>query len=385
MIRLRKGCDGVRSFVGSRSTSTDATFSDYGEDCSKNGFPSPLGQSLPGYSVINWTAENSGEGPVLNWTRYINFTAVADGLVGGDLPVLALYFPVLANNPYHQLGNARYWTMIAAPLADPGLVGRREQDVWFRFAQIDCTSSRDLADTRDAYGSGSCTAKDQYWQNYWWARTPGKGADGTAFGPEVSSGAAGFYRNLLRVRRYWDATLQAEGMMELTLPDGTETNGTWLNLQARHSIVRAMITRRDTWHPSYGVSPGYGWQGQDGFQDTFATTATMALECGAMKYARGVIDNQFQFYIRGEDGMVNYRATEVPCSSRFLTILALYFSYSGDASLLLKHFEKARKLAGWLLYRRKVSLSFPEDDPRYGIPFGDDEADSYAHVGGFSG
>ena len=49
-----EGCDGVRSFVGSRSTSTDATFSDYGEDCSKNGHPSPLGQSLPGYSVINW-------------------------------------------------------------------------------------------------------------------------------------------------------------------------------------------------------------------------------------------------------------------------------------------------------------------------------------------
>ena len=67
------------------------------------------------------------------------------------------------------------------------------------------------------------------------------------------------------------------------------------------------------------------------------------------------------------------------------TILALYYSYSADAALLLKHADKARKLAEWLLYRRRRSLSFPDDDPRHGIPFGDDEADTYAHVGGFSG
>ena len=51
-----EACDGVRTFVGARATSTDATFSDFGEDCSHNGFPSALGQTLPGYSVINWTA-----------------------------------------------------------------------------------------------------------------------------------------------------------------------------------------------------------------------------------------------------------------------------------------------------------------------------------------
>ena len=85
------------------------------------------------------------------------------------------------------------------------------------------------------------------------------------------------------------------------------------------------------------------------------------------------------------DGLVNYRATEVPTCSRFLTLLALYHSYSADAELLLKHFEKARALANWLLYRRKIALAFDTDDPRFGIPLGDDEADSYAHKGGFSG
>ena len=60
-----QACDGVRTFVGARSTSADATFSDYGEDCSHNGFPSPLGTVLPGYSVINWTSVNTGEMPCL--------------------------------------------------------------------------------------------------------------------------------------------------------------------------------------------------------------------------------------------------------------------------------------------------------------------------------
>ena len=275
-----EGCDGVRSFVGSRSTSTDATFSDFGEDCSKNGFPSPLGQSLPGYSVINWTSVNSGEGPISNWSQYINLSAVADGLVGGNLPVLVLYFPVLQDNPSHQLarGSSRYWTMIAAPLADPEMVGRREQDVWFRFAQVDCISNSssgggdnvatDSSDSTGAYGSGrNCTAKEQFWQNYWWSRTPGKSADGTAFGPEVASGAAGFYRNLLRVWRYWDETLQAENMMVLSLPDDAETNGTWLNLQATHSIVRAMITRRETWYVNDGVFPNSLWPPWDNLSE----------------------------------------------------------------------------------------------------------------------
>jgi len=382
-----EGCDGVRTFVGSRGASGDATFSDYGEDCSHNGFPSPLGQLLPGYSVINLTAVNTGEGPILNWTRYINFSAVADGLVGGSLPVLSLTLPVLAANPYHALGAgaARYWTMIAAPVPDGG--GRREQDVWFRFQQIDCTGG-DVGG--GAYGSGgACVAtSSQHWQNYWWSRTPGKDGDGSAFGPKAASTGAGFYRNLLRVHAYWQAELAAEGgtMMSLSLPAGAgRTNGTMLAQQAVHGIVRSMVSRRDTWHPAYGVEPGYGWQGQDGFQDVFTSTATMALEWGAFKYARGVIDNQFRHYVRVEDGMVNYRATEVPATSRFLTVLAQYWSYTRDKTLLLEYFPQARAVAEWLSFRRNLSLSYARADPRYGIPFGDDEADDYAHNGGFSG
>ena len=63
--------------------------------------------------------------------------------------------------------------------------------------------------------------------------------------------------------------------------------------------------------------------------------------------------------------------------TRMLTILALYFSYTGDSELLLKHFAKAKALAEWLLYRRSLSLKHSPDDPRYGIPPGDDEADNF--------
>lgn len=205
-----------------------------------------------------------------------------------------------------------------------------------------------------------------------------------AWGPEQSATAAGFYANLLQVRRYWDAELDAEKMMTASLPAVGGTNGTWLVQQAVNSIVRAMVVRRETWHPSYGVSPGYGWWGQNGFQDVFTSTATMALEWGALPFARGVIDNQFENYVR-HDGLINYRATEVPSCSRFLTLLALYHSYSNDTALLLKHFSKAKALAGWLMHRRALALTLPADDPRHGIPYGDDEADTYSHVGGFSG
>lgn len=61
-------------------------------------------------------------------------------------------------------------------------------------------------------------------------------------------------------------------MMEVRLPPAMATNGTWLAMQAQHSIVRAMITRMDTWHPRYGTTPGYGQTMQNGFQDVFTTT-----------------------------------------------------------------------------------------------------------------
>ena len=63
--------------------------------------------------------------------------------------------------------------------------------------------------------------------------------------------ASGFYLNLLKVQRYWDKELAAEGMMQTALPVTHGTNGTWLTHQAVFSMVRSMISRDDTWHPRY--------------------------------------------------------------------------------------------------------------------------------------
>ena len=76
--------------------------------------------------------------------------------------------------------------------------------------------------------------------------------------------------------------------------------------------------------------------------------------------------------------MIHYRGEEIAQSARMLTILALYYSYSGgDAAFLLSHFDKAQGLAGWLIGRRSLSLGYAVTDPRYGMLPGDDEADNY--------
>ena len=203
--------------------------------------------------------------------------------------------------------------------------------------------------------------------------------------PRSVATASGFYENLLVTRRYWRRTIADEGMAELSLPSapGCATNGTWLAMQAVHSVVRSMISREDTWHGRYGVLPGYGISLQDGFQDTFTATVMGALEMGSMPYARGVIDNWLKYYVQANGGPT-YRAEETAVQSRMLTLLALYVSYSDGTreqkaadAFLLSHFEKVKALADWLLFRYKKSLEFPSDHPSHGIPAGDDEADTY--------
>jgi hypothetical protein len=192
--------------------------------------------------------------------------------------------------------------------------------------------------------------------------------------------SSGFYSNLLAVRGYWAATLEAEGMMQLSLPSTKANNGSWLIDQAVHSIVRSMISRDDTWHGRYGVLPGYGISLQDGFEDTFTATATAALEYGSIPYAKGVIDNWLLYYVR-DNGMTTYRAEELAQSGRMLTIFAMYVSMTDDVEFMLGHYQKAKALADWLLYRWQHSLEeYPSSDPRHGIPPGGDEGDGFIAI-----
>ena len=257
--------------------------------------------------------------------------------------------------------------MVASPVAD--MLGGREQSVWFRFHQLQCAG---------ANGQPPCQlhGKPQYWDTYWYSRSP----IGTRWvPPEAVADASGFYSNMLTVKQYWDAELASEGMMQVDLPAAEATNGTWLKTQSLHSFVRSMISRENVWHPRYGVLPGYGVSLQDGFQDVFTATATAALEWGMFPYAKGVIDNHLKYYVQ-KNGGATYRAEEVAVSARMLTIFAQYVTYTGDEDFLVSHFAKARALGNWCLLRYNMSLEFPEDDPRHGIPGGDDEADTYIGI-----
>merc|ERR1711960_96766 len=75
---------GARTFVGSRGSSVDTTFSDAGEDAAGYGFPPALGY------VFNLTNKAEG-GSFLSAGRgakYINSSGMAEGLVGGELPAV---------------------------------------------------------------------------------------------------------------------------------------------------------------------------------------------------------------------------------------------------------------------------------------------------------
>ena len=111
-----------------------------------------------------------------------------------------------------------------------------------------------------AASSGALPLSRSY-DTYWYSNSP---ITKKWIRPELRANASGFYSNLLRVKAYWDTELAAEGMMELSLPEGPATNGTWLVQQARFAFVRSMISREDTWHGRYGVMPGYGISLQDG-------------------------------------------------------------------------------------------------------------------------
>ena len=80
---------GVRTFTGSRSASVDATFSDHADDCTDNGFPRPQGY------VMNLTAIANGEPPIDDFLQYVNFSAMAEGLLGGGDGYPNLVLPLL--------------------------------------------------------------------------------------------------------------------------------------------------------------------------------------------------------------------------------------------------------------------------------------------------
>ena len=102
---------------------------------------------------------------------------MADGLIGGSLPVMVLYFPVVPDSPYVPRTNtsntsiSRYWTMVAT---QQRICAAAATGVAFRFQQIGCQSAHagHPRRRRRARPARALIGAEQYWDTFWWTRSP---------------------------------------------------------------------------------------------------------------------------------------------------------------------------------------------------------------------
>jgi hypothetical protein len=254
--------------------------------------------------------------------------AVGDGLVGGWLPVLRFVYP-----------EGDDWTEMLA-FAPRRIVNdnRWMQPVWYRVARIEGGALR--------------------WVRYIDSYVP--------FPPRSEEGPSRFYVDLLDMEAGWSADLA--GSMQVDVPDPILAD------MAKHSLVRAMMTRCGD-DPKYGVvDRNYGGSEHDGFPDTFNTDVLTLSDWGLHDIAGTYIDNYFGRFVR-DDGAVLYRGPETGQFGRMLTVLAQFVEQGGDAAIALKHRHRIDALADVLLrLRREAKL--PRDSVAFGLLHAWSEADS---------
>lgn len=256
---------------------------------------------------------------------------VFNGLIGGWLPMVRFVYP-------EGTGDWSEFVVFAPLRNDNGNL--HIQPVWYRVCRVEGNELR--------------------WAKYFDSYLPS-----TAAGK--SAPPAGFYRDLIALREGWERELTPG--MQISLPDERLAN------QARHSLVRAMMTRNGSF-PKYGaVDRNYGGAEHDGFPDTFNVDTTAMLEWGLFAPARQYIDNYFSYFVR-DDGSILYRGPETGQYGRMLTVLAEYFRYTGDAGLLLKHRARIDAVTRLLLSLRREAQSLPREHPAYGMIAGWCEADA---------
>ncbi len=177
-----------------------------------------------------------------------------------------------------------------------------------------------------------------------------------------------FYRALLAFAEYWDHEL--DECAPAVLPERA-----WVDL-SQHSFAKELMTRPGGVYPKYGaVDRDYAGSEYDGFQDVFTSAIYTNMEWGRLSTARLFIDNYFTQYVDAK-GMVDMRGPETAQFGMTLSLLARYFHYSGDRSLILKHRAKIEATAKLLADMHDESLLLPKEDPSYGLIRGWSESDS---------
>lgn len=253
-----------------------------------------------------------------------------DGLVGGWLPAIRKVFP---------MGDRDYWEIIGFP--DTEKPGRSTVHTWHRVAHVD-------------KGALSKVFYRQTYPTFKKLRQPPK--------PEE------FYRALLSSLEYWEANLQEFTPVALPRQD-------WADM-AKHAFVKELIARPDGVHPRYGALDRiYGGSEHDGFQDTFTNAVYANLEWGRFSAARSFIENYFDDYV-DERGAIDYRGPEIGQFGLMLAVMAKYYRYTGDQSILLKYQAKLQAISDFLTGLHVDSLDLPANDSGHGLIHGWSEADT---------
>lgn len=177
-----------------------------------------------------------------------------------------------------------------------------------------------------------------------------------------------FYRALIAFTGYWDKLLSDFSPASLPVND-------WIDM-SKHAFAKELMVRPGGVYPKYGaVDRDYYGSEYDGFQDIFTMSVYANLEWGRFEMARSVIDNFFTDFVDAK-GLNNMRGPEIAQFGLTLSLLARYFSYTGDAALLLKHRDKIAATAALLADLHEESLRLPQDDSGYGLIHGWSESDS---------
>jgi hypothetical protein len=177
-----------------------------------------------------------------------------------------------------------------------------------------------------------------------------------------------FYAALLAFADYWDEQLHDFASAEL--PENV-----WIDL-SKHALVKDLMTRPGGLYPKYGaVDRDYAGSEYDGFQDIFTSAIYTNMEWGRLETARLFIDNYFTEYV-DDKGMIDMRGPETAQFGMTLSLLARYFHYSHDSTLMLKHRAKIEATAKLLGDMHDASLQLPHSDPAYGLIKGWSESDS---------
>ncbi len=177
-----------------------------------------------------------------------------------------------------------------------------------------------------------------------------------------------FYRGLLVFADYWDNLLK--DFVPMNLPDDS-----WVAI-SKHYFAKELMARPGGLYPKYGaVDRDYAGNEYDGFQDIFTSAVYVNLECGRFDIARQFIDNFYAEYVDAK-GVNDMRGPETAQFGLTLSLLARYFDYTRDSSLLLKHRAKIEATARVITAMHDVSLKLAVDDPGYGLLAGWSESDA---------